>query len=96
MRTALVDGWRVNLIGEYMHIALGGQIGQSQHSLARQYLAGRVMWVAQHEGTVAVRERLLNGAEIEQPFTIAPVALADARAQHRNLKDLHAVQARYT
>ena len=95
MRVALVDERRVNLIGEYTHVVLGGQIGQSQHFLARQYLADRVVRVAQHEGMAAVRERLLNGVEIEQPFIIAPAALAGARAQHRNLKDFHAIQTRH-
>ena len=43
MRVALVDERRVNLIGEYTHVVLGGQVGQSQHFFARQYLADQVV-----------------------------------------------------
>lgn len=61
-------------------------------------LADRVVQVArrQHEGMAAVRERLLNGVEIEQPPSLRPLlSPAPALAQHRNLKDLHAIQTRH-
>ena len=79
MRVALVDERRGNLIGEYTHVVLGGQIGLSQHFIARQYLADRVVRVAQHEGMAAVRERLLNGVENEQPYILFCISGDDSR-----------------
>ena len=86
----------MNLIIENTHVILCRKIAQTQLLLQGEHFADRVVRVAQHEGMAAVRERLLNGVEIEQPFIIAPAALAGARAQHRNLKDLHAIQTRHT